>query len=248
MLSEPLLETSNYILVSESEQIAAINLFAFSDADLHELAVRYTYMQNLFHEEEFSKDEVEYLCNRHLRPDSMAPKDAVALRNMYKTFFHLCSQIRNEGPVTVNKEFIKSLHASLSKDLMSHTHLGRIRDYNVTMGEYTPPFNPKDTERVLNELVATADTIESPTMRAIYLSLNMESIQPFADNNKRTARMVETAVLLSAGIAPTILDKKVEVEIMNGCKAQYYKSGSYSDYAKFIVIARKELAKRRAML
>ena len=225
-------------IIAESERTAAISMTYLTDTDIHEMAVRYTYMQNLIHATPFPREDLEYLCNRHLKPESMSPRDAAALRNIYKTFVRVCSLIREYGSVTINTEFIKSLHSSLAKDLIVPEHQGRIRDYTVSMGEYTPPFDPKETEAVLNNLIVESESIDSPTLKAIHLHLNIINIQPFGDLNKRTARMVETAVLLNAGIAPIIVNDPEEIIALNEAKKAFFKTGDYSKYAMYIAMKR----------
>lgn len=95
---------------------------------------------------------------------------------------------------------IRSIHAELVKDLHITTN---VREYGVgiTGTVYKPPDTKWQIEDVLQKAVNHVKMLPVPERSLVLLAM-LSYLQPFADGNKRTARMVSNAVLLANGYYP----------------------------------------------
>lgn len=70
---------------------------------------------------------------------------------------------------------------------------------------YIPPKNVREIRSKLNEILFQQEEYANPLAKAVFLHCNLARVQPFIDGNKRTARMIESNALMSAGIIPVLL-------------------------------------------
>ena len=224
--------------LEDSEKASGLNVRALTDAGIHELATRATYFNCMLGDEECSRDDIYRLTETHTKPDSLPMTVAVAARNTYKTFTNICRVIREFGPVDVNAAYVRSLHQSLSENLLKREYGGAINDKGAYMLGMTSPYEKDRREEYLQELFIKTDELENPTLRALFVHLNLIRLQPFLDCNKRTARMAETTILLSAGLQPVITDKKAIAEMYSGTISDFLDNQDYKGYARFITALR----------
>lgn len=96
---------------------------------------------------------------------------------------------------------IRSLHSELTKGLEIEQN---IREFGVgiTGTKYIPPDNRWQIESALEKIVSHVKTINNAAEKALILVAMISYLQPFADGNKRTARMISNAILLANGYYP----------------------------------------------
>ena len=114
-----------------------------------------------------------------------------------------------DKPRQLNVRTMYDLHALLSDGLLPNPHDGgRIRLHMVGIGQstYRPLALPAQLERLLDEIVITANEIKSPVEQALFLMIHLPYLQPFADVNKRTSRLAANAS--SAATTRTLLMSK----------------------------------------
>lgn len=78
------------------------------------------------------------------------------------------------------------------------------------------------------------DNRHYPFEHSIYAQLNLAYLQYFADGNKQTARLMQTAILVHAGIAPLILTSKDIVNYLDSV-VHFYETGDARPYAELFV-------------
>jgi Fic family protein len=102
-------------------------------------------------------------------------------------------------PLTVSK--IEDIHSILTKELGIEQNLRKRR-----VGISGTNYKPLDNEfQILEALRHTCDVInekESPFEKALLALVSLSYIQPFTDANKRTARIVSSAMLINYGYCP----------------------------------------------
>ena len=86
----------------------------------------------------------------------------------------------------------------------------------------------------LEVLLKVANTIDDVFERAVYTHLNLAYLQYFLDGNKRTARLMQTAVLADQGIMPLLLRVEDIIPYQTSV-LEYYETGNYSSYAQLFV-------------
>ncbi|MEK7117089.1 MAG: Fic family protein [Patescibacteria group bacterium] len=101
----------------------------------------------------------------------------------------------------LTRKNLEELHALLVKDLSVGLGL-RSKPVGVTGSIYKPLDNIHQISEAVSELSAAVDRMQTPYAKASVALLGISYIQPFEDGNKRTARLMANAILLSYGCAP----------------------------------------------
>lgn len=102
---------------------------------------------------------------------------------------------------TVTRKNLETLHAILMKDLS--VSLGfRSKPVGVTGSVYRPLDNIYQIGEAIDDLSRAVFKNKTPYGKAFIALLGLSYIQPFEDGNKRTARLMANALLLSHSRAP----------------------------------------------
>jgi len=104
----------------------------------------------------------------------------------------------------INDASIFSLHYLLSDGLVAPEYAGKVRDYGVRIGgsTYIPLEAPDLLKEYLNVICKKCNKIKNPYEKSIFLLAHIAYLQPFADVNKRTARLSANFPLFHANLVP----------------------------------------------
>jgi Fic family protein len=87
----------------------------------------------------------------------------------------------------------------------------------------------------LGEVLYKQEQIECPLERAVYLHCNLARLQPFIDGNKRTSRMMESIVMMNAGIIPCYSSKDSDILAYRRGLVHFYETADYTQYADYFL-------------
>lgn len=103
-----------------------------------------------------------------------------------------------------------NLHAILSENLLENRRdEGRIRNHPVGIGQsgYRPLAIPQTIAAMFDLMLAKANAILDPFEQSFFMMVHLPYLQPFADVNKRTSRLIANLPLFRANLCPlTFLD------------------------------------------
>ena len=129
--------------------------------------------------------------------------------NIVKAYDVLLEELERTGRIALTVESIERMNRMVLRDLAVEEHVipGRIRTANVTVGSYRCP-DHGDAGYLLGQLCRTLARFSAPdenrrafaVLKAVFAHLYLAWIHPFGDGNGRTARLVEVAILLEAGL------------------------------------------------
>ena len=111
----------------------------------------------------------------------------------------------------------------------------RTRAVRISGTEYVPPKNLQEIKSKLNEILFQQEEYANPLEKAVYLHCNLARLQPFIDGNKRTARMIESVVLMNAGIIPVYSTKDSDMLNYRKGLIAFYETEDYSQYADYFL-------------
>ena len=121
----------------------------------------------------------------------------------------LVAQLRRTGRLPLTVEALTEMNAAVLDGLEvdAHVDAGKVRTSNVTVGRYRCP-EARDARFLLERLCSTLTDMPTPDidptafaiLKAIFAHLHLVWIHPFGDGNGRTARLLELAILLEAGL------------------------------------------------
>lgn len=111
----------------------------------------------------------------------------------------------NRQATGCNRYTVLNLHTLLVDGLMRNpADEGRVRQHAVRIGasSYLPCPLPAVLEQHFDLLLSKAAFINDPYEQSFFLLVHLPYLQPFADGNKRTARLVANLPLFRAALCP----------------------------------------------
>lgn len=205
--------------------------------EIQELAIVWCYYSAKIEGNTYTYVETEAL----LKDNITSPKkyeDAKMIKNLYNTFISELEYIhKNKNKEEINEQTLLRIHKLISQELVSTEESGnfRKRAVRITGTEYTPPTNFLEIKYKLAELFSTQEQIENPLERAVYVHCNLAKLQPFIDGNKRTARMMESIVLMNSGIIPIYSAQDKDILEYRNALISFYENNDYSLYANYFL-------------
>lgn len=132
-----------------------------------------------------------------------------------------------------NITYIEKLHEFIIEQLgvaknMRETIVG------ITGTDYEPLGNRFQIREALEKMLSYAEKAPNVYEKALLLTVGMSYIQPFADGNKRTARMTANAVLLAADVAP-ISYRSVDETLYKEALLIFYEQNSIQPFRDLFV-------------
>ena len=118
--------------------------------------------------------------------------------------------VENIDSAQFNRYTLMNLHSALAENLLPNpTDEGRIRQHAVDIGQsvYRPLSAPQQIDNALDALLSKANQIGDPFEQSFFMMVHLPYLQPFADINKRTARLASNLPLFRTNLCPlTFLD------------------------------------------
>lgn len=112
-----------------------------------------------------------------------------------------------DGPVRteIDALTLRSLHARLADGLLPDPRDEgglRRRPVSITNSTYVPAEDPHLIAECFERIIRTANAIHDPFERSFFLLAHLPYLQPFADVNKRTARLAANIPLIAENLCP----------------------------------------------
>src|SRR3989338_5327500 len=143
--------------------------------------------------------ETETLIKESQEAKGHPKAEALMILN-HKDAFKTIIKHRNEFR-KLSFDNISQLHNTLIKDLSISSGI-RKHGVGITGTTYRPLDNEWQIREALEQLVELVNSTVHPLEKALITGSLLAYIQPFADGNKRTARMLSNAILLSFDLFP----------------------------------------------
>ena len=129
--------------------------------------------------------------------------------NIVDAYETLIDELKRTGRIALTVASIERMNRAVLRDLAVEDYVvpGRIRSADVSVGGYRCP-GWQDAAYLVGQLCRTLDRFPAPDgrrrafaiLKAVFAHLYVAWIHPFGDGNGRTARLVELAILLEAGL------------------------------------------------
>lgn len=136
----------------------------------------------------------------------------------------------------LNRTKIFELHQILIDGLEVETGL-RKHLVRISNSRFVPCDNEFQITQTLDEIIQTINATPSVLQKAIMANLLIAFLQPFADGNKRTSRMLGNAILVSHGLLPISFSHTPKDDYIKSVLSFYEKQ----DPGYFIFLFFKEL-------
>jgi len=179
------------------------NLFELSPSihkqELERLAIDLSWKSSQIEGNTYSLLETEQLLKEKKEAIGKRRDEATMLLNHKEALDYVIEKPEHINPISIQK--IEEIHSLLIKDLGVDQGL-RKRVVGITGTNYRPLDNEFQIQDALGSMCDLLNARENIFEKALLLLLLISYIQPFADGNKRTARIVSNAILISGGYCP----------------------------------------------
>jgi len=174
--------------------------------------------------------EAETLLKQNIKPQGHPDEEAKMILNHKDAFETI---LENKASFKkIERTDIIQLHNVLTKELVSSGL--RFQEVRITGSTYEPLSNKADIENALDKLILCIDQVKFPPEKALILASMIAYIQPFADGNKRTARMISNAVLMAYNYPP-LSYRNVDVNEYRSALVIFYETGSLFHFKRIFM-------------
>ena len=113
--------------------------------------------------------------------------------------------VENADTVEFNRYTLLNLHSTLSENLLPNpADEGRLRRHavDITKSVYRPLSVPAQIDEMLHILLEKVGQVTDPFEQSFFAMVHLPYLQPFADVNKRTSRLLANLPLIRANLCP----------------------------------------------
>jgi len=146
----------------------------------------------------------------------------------------------------------KTLFKELTKTQLEEVHQLLVEGLNVPTGlrehpvgitgtVYVPPASKIEIAPYVRDIIDTINAIDEPAEKAMASLMLFAYLQPFADGNKRTSRLIANAVLLAHGYPP-LSYRSIDEQAYKGALILFYEQGSLANFRELYLKQLKESA------
>jgi len=147
----------------------------------------------------YSLLDTETLIKQKIEAQGHSKAEALMILNHKEAFENILAKSKDYKTLTLSK--ILELHNFLVKGLNVSTGI-RKQPVGIIGTTYRPLDNQWQIKEAMEKYIKVVERIESPLEKALTTVAMISYIQPFADGNKRTGRMLANAILLANDYFP----------------------------------------------
>lgn len=152
--------------------------------------------------------------------------EAVMILNHKKAFEYVWEHQKMFRILT--KAHIIEVHQLLVDGLSVPRELREL-PVGITGTVYVPPASQIEVSSYLGDVIDNINKIDNPIEKAMACLVFLAYLQPFADGNKRTSRLVANAVLLAYGYPP-LSYRSVDEQAYKGALILFYEQGTLANF------------------
>lgn len=179
----------------------------------------------------YSLLDTETLIKQNI-PAPGHPKDeAIMILNHKMAFENILDNLSDFSEILTSR--ISQLHNFLVKDLSVSAGI-RLQAVGITGTVYQPLDNEWQIKEALEKYILVVNKVKFPLEKALITLAMIAYIQPFADGNKRTARMLSNAILLANDFYP-LSYRSVEETLYKKALILFYEQNSLYHLKRIII-------------
>lgn len=180
------------------ENILNLSETAYNN-ELERLAIDLSWKSSQIEGNTYSLLETERLLKEKETASGKSKDEAVMLLNHKDAIDFIVNDKSYVTPITIPR--IEDIHSLLIKDLGIERNI-RKRRVGISGTNYKPLDNEYQIKEALIDMCELVDSKEIVFEKALLALVLLSYIQAFGDGNKRTARIISNAILISNGYCP----------------------------------------------
>ncbi|HIP47714.1 MAG TPA: cell filamentation protein Fic [Lutibacter sp.] len=170
-----------------------------SEKELERLSIDLSWKSSQIEGNTYSLLETERLLKEKETAKGKSKEDATMLLNHKEAIDFIIENPDYLFPLSVSK--IEDIHSILTKELAVDRNI-RKRRVGISGTNYKPIDNEFQIKEALTEMCELINKKDDVFVQAFLALILISYIQPFADGNKRTARIVSNALLINKRFCP----------------------------------------------
>ncbi len=167
--------------------------------ELERLAIDLSWKSSQIEGNTYSLLETELLLKEKQTASGKTKDEAIMLLNHKETLDFIIENPDYINPISIGK--IENIHRFLTKELDIDKNIRR-RRVGISGTNYVPLDNEYQICEALEKMCNLINLTDNIFQKAFLLLILISYIQPFADGNKRTARIVSNAILINNNYCP----------------------------------------------
>jgi fido (protein-threonine AMPylation protein) len=176
--------------------------------------------------------DTERLIREGVEAKGHPKNEAIMILNHKKALKFIIEQ-ENLFKKGINHVLVEEVHKLLIHNLGVNTGI-RKSPVGITGTVYRPLDNKFQIREALEEIYELVNKTKNIYSRALIILLGMSYIQPFEDGNKRTARLIANAILLSHKLSP-LSYRSVDEELYREAILVFYETNSIIPMKKIFI-------------
>lgn len=174
--------------------------------------------------------ESETLIKQNIRAKGHPEEESQMILN-HKRAFDVILEKKDSFKVLSFSDVIQ-LHQVLTEGLV--TSGIRSQEVRISGTRYEPVSDKHDIEIFLRELIKLINNLKYPPEKALVASIMIAYLQPFADGNKRTSRMLANAILFAFDYLP-LSYRSVDVNEYRSAMVIFYETNNLYNYKRLFI-------------
>ena len=180
------------------ENISVLSKSEYSK-ELERLAIDLSWKSSQIEGNTYSLLETERLLKEKEAAEGKSQSDATMLLNHKEALDFILGNKNYISPLTIST--IEDIHSILIKDLGVDRNI-RKRGVGILGTNYKPLDNEYQIKEALDDMCNLINNVENVFEKALLAIVLLSYIQAFGDGNKRTARIISNAILISYNYCP----------------------------------------------
>lgn len=199
--------------------------------ELERLAIDLSWKSSQIEGNTYTLLETEILLKEKLTAQGKTKEEATMLLNHKEAIDFLLENKNYVTPLSIAK--IEDIHSILINELAIDRNI-RKRKVGISGTNYQPLDNDFQIKEALEMLCSLVNSKNNAFEKALLILLLISYIQPFADGNKRTARIVSNAILIDNNCCPLSFRT---VDAMSYKKAMlfFYEQNNITEFKKIFI-------------
>mgnify|MGYP001570046678 CR=1 FL=1 len=169
--------------------------------ELERFIIELSWKSSKFEGNTYTLLDTERLIREGIPAKGHSQNEATMILNHKKSFSFILSNMENFKKTGITIAFLEKVHEIIVEGL-GISHGIRNGLVGIIGTKYKPLDNKYQVKEALESLCKLVNKMKNIYSSALALLVGLSYIQPFEDGNKRTARMLCNAVLLSKNCAP----------------------------------------------
>lgn len=204
--------------------------------DLERFVIELSWKSSKIEGNTYSLLDTERLLREGVPAPGRTQDETTMILNHKKAFAYIWDN--QDGFKNLSLHHIEEVHQLLVDGLGVDFGL-RDEPVGITGTVYVPPASKVEISAYMRDIIDIINATENPLEKALACLMLIPYLQPFADGNKRTSRLVANAVLIAHGYAPMSY-RSVDEEEYKGALLLFYEQGAVANFRDLYLEQLKE--------